>query len=472
MRASRFSETFSEFALTTPTENGPPAHEGAIIRKLVSGGSWAFLGKMATYPLGLVLTMILARLLSPADVGGYFLVMSLVMISSAVVQAGLATAACKMIARSLTADNPLAVKQILRIGVTALLLTGTLAVVLLTNQPGDWLLAQLENGDRLFDALAWIAAMVVMFAAVGYCCEVLRGFHELPSAAILDQQLLQRLLLLAALLVPLTLSLQLVLLDVLRMTAASAFLSALLGIFLISRIVARLGEHGKMIATMQVLREAPTFLLMRVNNWLLNSAAVWVLGFSRSLEETALYGAANVVALLVLAPWQVVSAATGPTIIALHAKDKTSALESVLRTAAAVAAFPGLLLGIVLIVIGGDVLSILFTSEYAAGYSVLAILALGRGLSTLFGSPVMLLSMTHHQYIVLRVLLVASVLTLAGYVYAAGIYGAIGVAYVSAASAVFQGLLLAIVARRVLGVNTLPHLAVADWKQFLRHLQR
>jgi len=415
--------------------------------------------------------MFLARLLSAADVGGYFLIMSLVMISSALVQAGLATTMCKMIARSLAADNPLAVKQVLRIGVTAILLTGTMAVVLLTNQPGDWLLGQLESGEHLIDALAWVAAMVVVFAAVGYCCEILRGFNELPSAAVLDQQLLQRLLLLAALLVPLALGLQLVLLDVLRMTAASAFLSALLGIFLISRIVARLGDHGKMIATMQVLREAPTFLLMRVNNWLLNSAAVWVLGFSRSLEETALYGAANVVALLVLAPWQVVSAATGPTIIALHAKDNTSALESVLRTAAAVAAFPGLLLGVALLVFGGDVLSILFTSEYGAGYSVLAVLALGRGISTLFGSPVMLLSMTHHQNMVLRMLLVASVLTLAGYIFAADTYGAIGVAYVSAASAIFQGLLLAIAARRVLGINTLPHASIKDLKQFLTHFK-
>ena len=453
------------------TSPQPPTQEGAIIRKLVRGGGWAFLGKMATYPLGLILTMILARLISAADVGGYFLVMSLVMIGSALVQAGLATSTCKMIARSLAVDNPRAIKQVLRIGVTALLLTGFLAVTLLTNQPAEWLLAQLENGERLYDALAWIAAMVVVFAAVGYCCEILRGFHELPSAAILDQQLLQRLLLLAALLVPLALGLQLALLDVLRVTAVSAFLSALLGIFLISRIVARLGDHGEKIATMQVLREAPTFLLMRVNNWLLNSAAVWVIGFSRSLEETALYGAANVVALLVLAPWQVVSAATSPTIIALHASDKAAALESVMRTAAAVAALPGLLLGIVLLMYGDDVLSILFTSEYAAGYSVLVVLALGRGISTLFGSPVMLLSMTNHQNIVLRVLLVASVLTLAGYIYAADIYGAIGVAYVGAASAILQGMFLAIAARRVLGINTLPHVSIRDLKQFLTHLK-
>ncbi|MBT5218630.1 MAG: hypothetical protein HOM16_03985 [Woeseia sp.] len=264
---------------------------------------------------------------------------------------------------------------------------------------------------------------------------------------------------------------QLVLLDVLKITAVSTLLAAVLGIFLISRLVAGLGSHGSPIGTTQVLREAPTFLLMRVNNWLLNSAAVWVLGFTRPIEEAALYGAANVVALLVLAPWQVVSAATSPTIIALHANNNKVALESVLRTSAAVAALPGLLLGIFLFLFGKDVLSILFTSEYAAGYSALAILAIGRGISTLFGSPIALLSMTHHQQAVLRVLLVGSVLTLVGYIAAADVYGAVGVATVSAASAIFQGLLLAIVARRVLAINTLPHVSADGWRGFIRHLK-
>ncbi len=458
--------------MTIPTPNITPEQDGAVIRKLVRGGKWAFLGKMATYPLGLILTMLLAKLLSTAEVGGYFLVMSLVMISSGLVQAGLATTMCKMIARSLATDNPHAVKQIIRIGAIALLVTGALAIILLTNQPGHWLLSKLENGEYLHGTLSWIAAMVVTFAAVGLCCEILRGFHKLSYAAILDQQLLQRLLLLCALIVPLTFSIQIALINVFQITTISAFLSALLGFFLITRTLAPLGNYGTPTQTIEVLREAPTFLLIRVNNWILNSAAVWILGMTRPLEEIGLYGTANVIALLVLAPWQVITAAASPTVVALHTNNNKAALESVLRTAALIAAVAATLGCLILILFGKDILSILFTSEYAAGSAVLVILAIGRGISTFLGSPAMLLSMTHHQQAVMRVLLLTSTVTLIGYIFAAETYGAIGVATVTAISAIFQGILLAIIAHRALRVITLPCISIKDWQQFMQHFKR
>lgn len=456
--------------MTSSSEQSSPSGNGSVIRKLIRGGGFAFLGKAITYPLGLILTMIFARLLSTADVGGYFLAMSMIMLASGLVQAGLATTMNKMIARSIAHDNPRAARQAIRIGVTALIIAGTIAVVLLVNDPGQWLISRLEDGDRLLEGLVWIAAMVAIFAGINYCCEMLRGFHELPSAALLDQQLLQRLLLFIALLIPLTIGAQLQLRQVLLLTAAAALLALLTGFFLVRRQVMRLGDYGEKMATTQVLSEAPTFLLMRINNWILNSAAVWILGVARPLEEAALYGAGNAVALLVLASWQVISSAVGPTVVTLHAKGDRPALESVLRSAAAVAALPGLALAAILFVFGEPIMSILFTPEYAGAFGVLAILSMGRAVSTLFGTPMMLLSMTHHQDIVLRLLAVASVLTLAAYAWVAEPYGAIGIAAVSAISVVLQGLMLAVIAQRLLGINTLPQLSVSGWRQFFRHL--
>lgn len=414
--------------------------------------------------------MVFARLLSTTDVGGYFLAMSLIMLGSSLVQAGLATTMNKLVARSLATNNHLAARKTISIGITALLLAGVCAVLLLTNEPGEWLLSQLDDGDYLLTALVWIAAMVVIFAGVNYCCEILRGFHELPSAALLDQQLLQRLILFIVLLVPLALNQTLSLVQVLQMTAAAAFLALLGGILMVFPKIKRLGKHGDSIPAKSVLAEAPTFLLVRINTWILNSAAIWVLGFARPLEEAALYGAGNAVALLVLAAWQVVSSAIGPTVVTLHAENKSSALESTLRSAAAVAALPGLVLAAILYFFGGSVLTVLFTPEYAGAASILVVLAVGRSISTLFGSPMMLLSMTHHQDIVLRVLVAASALTLAGYAWVAEPYGAIGVAAVSAISVVVQALLLFIVARRVLELNTLPNISVSGWRNFFKRI--
>ncbi|MEE9354434.1 MAG: hypothetical protein V3U75_02485, partial [Methylococcaceae bacterium] len=94
------------------------------------------------------------------------------------------------------------------------------------------------------------------------------------------------------------------------------------------------------------------------------------------------------------------------------------------------------------------------------------------GISTFLGSPAMLLSMTHHQQAVMRVLLLTSTVTLIGYIFAAETYGAIGVATVTAISAIFQGILLAIIAHRALRVITLPCISIKDWQQFMQHFKR
>jgi hypothetical protein len=96
-------------------------------------------------------------------------------------------------------------------------------------------------------------------------------------------------------------------------------------------------------------------------------------------------------------------------------------------------------------------------------------LTAGRVVSTFFGLPAILLSMTNHQVAVFRVLSIASALTLVGYLYAASSYGAIGVATVGAISVVLQGLLLSIIAYRLLGVNTLPQFSVRSWKQLFNY---
>lgn len=428
------------------------------------------MGKLTTYPLGIALTMVLTRLISAADMGGYFLCMSMIMLSSALLQAGLSTTMCKVIASSMAKDHPLAVKKTIRIGAAALAITGSVAFLIITNEPGIWLLGKVEGGENLYDTVIWIACMMVAFAAIGFICEILRGFNDLRSASLLAEQLLQRLLLLMVLLFLFVAGCRLALADVLFMATIAGFLTVSVGIIFIVPKLTSLGNYGSSIRTIDVLREAPTFLMMRLNFWLLNSAAIWILSFFRPLEETALYGAANVLTLLVLAPWHVINSVISPTVVTLHIQGDRTSLETVVRSVAAVAALPALVLSIGLVIFGKSILSIVFTDAYVSGYTVLVLLTLGRSLSTMFGPPMVLLSMTNYQFIVRRVLLIATGLTVGGYIFAADRYGLTGVAIVSASSTCFQGLLLAIAARKTLGVLTIPQFSLTAWERFMRQI--
>ena len=76
-------------ALKNSAKLNKTVHPDDLIRRLISGGSWAFLAKLTTYPLGLILVMVLARLLPETEMGGYFLCMSMIILTSGLVQAGL-----------------------------------------------------------------------------------------------------------------------------------------------------------------------------------------------------------------------------------------------------------------------------------------------------------------------------------------------------------------------------------------------
>jgi len=425
---------------------------------------------MLTYPLGLVVTLILAKLLTAAEMGGYFLVISTVMLSSTLVRAGLDVTMCKVIALSLANDRPRAVRKTVLIGVVALTLTGLVSALLFVNEPGIWLFGKLHGGEQLYETLSFVAVMVVAFACVGFSCEILRGFNDLRSAAVLDQQLMQRILLLIGLLIWFSFGLTIDLHGVLLMTTTAMFLSASLGATMVTRKFSTLGDYGNTIRTSDVLRQAPPFLLLRINNWVLDGAAIWILSLSRPLEEAALYGAANIVALLLLAPLQVVNSAVSPTVVTLHAHGQTRELTTVLRAAAAIAAAPAIFMGCVLYAYGEFALTLLFTEEYKSAYQILILLTAGRVVSTFFGLPAILLSMTNHQVAVFRVLGVASALTLIGYLFAASSYGAVGVATVGATSVVLQGLLLSLIAYRLLRVNTLPQFSIRSWKLLLKQI--
>ena len=440
--------------------------EGAVFRKLLRGGSSALIAKLATYPLGLLLTMLFTRLMSPAEVGAYFLALSLAMLASGLAQAGMATTMCKLVARTLATDNPAGTRMVLRTGLLAFALGGILTILVFNGRPGTWLISLLDDGSLLLDVLPWLSLLIVALAAVNYCCETLRGFSRLPAAALLDQQLLQRILLLAALVVPLFAGSQLTLSDVLRMTAMAALAAAATGAVFVGYSLSLLDRHGESLDTSDILRQAPAFLLIRVNNWILNSSAVWVVGLVRPLEETALYGAANVIALLTLAGWQVINAAIGPTIVTLRSRSSDTALRSVLGISAALATLPGLGLALILLMWGQEVLQLFFTPDYAAAYYLLIVLSCGRAISTIFGSPVALLAMSDHQDIVQKVIFAMSVLTLSAYAVVAEPFGAAGIAYVTAASAVLQAFIFKVAARRLTGISPMPQFSRSAWVTF------
>jgi len=446
--------------------NSSTPQQRPLASRLISGAGWALMGKGLTYPIGLALTMLLARLLSPEELGGYFLATSLIALVVSLVQLGLGRALVKLVATSLANDSPTTARQAVQVGMITVTVVAGLAALGLVLEPGYWLIGLLDGGDFLGRSLRWIALLALSMALVELSAEILRGFHDLRGTSLLVDQLLQRIILATCLVFAWLLGVELRLDQVLLISFLAALVAVLTGARFIYTNLSKIGYGGVRSSIIGIIRLGPPFLVMRLNFWLLNVAGIWVLGMYRPPEEVAVYGAANLLAMLVLAPQAVTNGVSAPIIAELFHKQRSDLLESVVRAAAFFALVPALLLTILLSVYGDSVLQIIYGDRYTQGIIVLAILAVGRCVAVACGAPSITLSMTAYQHTVMRMMMMTSTVTLLAYFLVAPESGSTGVAVVNGLSIALQNIVMVYIVRKKLSIVTFPGISSNSWLRF------
>ena len=256
---------------------------------------------------------------------------------------------------------------------------------------------------------------------------------------------------------------------VLALLAALAVLA--LAAWLVRRRLRALPRRGAPFGTGEILRHGAPFVLVRLNVWFTAGADIWVLGMFRPPEEVAVYGAASRLALVAGAPLMVCNAVLAPTIADLYSRKQIERLEKVVRAAATMAAVPSALVVLALLLVGDRLLALLFTDAYRAGYPVVVCLALGQWVNVAFGSCAISLTMTGHQRDVMIASTVAAATTVVGF-YLVAPYGAVAVAGVVSASLVLYNLIVALIARRRLGIMTWTTLSFDAFRRFATELRQ
>ena len=125
------------------------ADVAALSQRLIRGGGWVLLGRAVALPLGLLQAMLLTRVLVPADVGAYFLAISLIVPLAVVSQLGLSRAMVKLVASALAMERPNAARHAIRVAIPTTLIVGGLLALGVADGPGRWLTSLLQDGERL-----------------------------------------------------------------------------------------------------------------------------------------------------------------------------------------------------------------------------------------------------------------------------------------------------------------------------------
>ena len=407
--------------------------------------------------LALTANALLARLLSPGELGAYFLAYSLVTVGALLGTLGLDLSVLRFVAESLALEHYDRTRRVLRIvfglGVLGALGAG-IAYLLLGHLVGDGLFHSAALVMVTGPVAAWIAIMTLqtLFAAS------FRGFSNLFLATVFSG-----LGLITSAILVLCLGLMWSLKDhtslgtVVGLAIVSSFASVLLGGWLL-RTKVRTLPAGKGAESGMGLRK---ILSVSWPMWVTNMTLFvglqtdfWIVGAFRPQEEVAIYGAAVKLVLMVALPLQIVSAVVPPLITELYVQGRRRELERALRATATLAGIPACLVLAVFMTLGGPILGTVYGGYYREGWLVLAVLSAGQLVNVGLGSGGFVLTMTGRHMLMMYISVVSGFFTVVVGLAVVGPYGLTGVAAVAAASVVLQQLLVWLATKSTIGIWT------------------
>jgi O-antigen/teichoic acid export membrane protein len=467
--ATRSAGGMSEPRAELELEGAPPPAFTlvSVRRRLLRGSTWVLGGKLISIPLGFVINALIARLLTPSEVGAYFATFTLVSVGSIVAQLGLDRAAVRFVSTALSTGDQGRARRVIRIvfvvGSIASLATGLVLVLGL----GGWLARSVFHSPVMQAAIPVAAGWLVVTALQSLVVETFRGFQLFGLATAFDS-LAANVFTAVAFGVLLARQMRPSLTTVVALSLAFAAAAAVVSGALLIRRVRTLRGDGTA-SRREIFSMAWPVLFTDISIYLLGTGVdLLVLGAFRPLSEVALYGAASRLMMLVVTPYRVLQGVVPPIIAELYAKGRKRELERALRASAAFAGIPAFIALIAFLLFGGYIMGTLYGPFYRDGATVLAILSAGRLVAVWTGSCGLALMMTGHQKAMMYITIVWGVTSITGEILVAPHFGGVGVATTTACTAAAQNLAQLFLARRLVGVSTQAELNPKVLLRFIR----
>lgn len=436
--------------------------------RLLRGSAWILGGRVATILLSLLINWLLAQLLTPTEFGAYFATFSLVSIGSIIALLGMDRVIVRLMSADIGLGNQSKARSAVRVAY-AYVGAGAVGTALCVTVIGGWLARDVYHSSIIAAGIPLTAVWLAVTAIQTLLVETFRGFHRFDFVTIFDALLID-ILTSSVLLAFLFLHLHTTYSTVLDVSVLVAFVVTLVaGLTMYPRIRRLRGgvrsvSHG----TGEVIRIGLPLLVTNVAIYLLGTGIdIWVLAAFRP-SEVFFYAGATRLVLYVAAPYTILQGVTPPLIAELYAQDRKRELQHALRSVAAIAGLPALIVLLVFVVYGHFVLSHVYRPIYAQGAMVLAVLSLGRVVTVWTGSSGISLMMTGHQRAVMVVTIAFGLLSIAFGVLGAALFGAIGVATATAGAAALANIAQLLVAKRATGIWTLAYVSPRPLLNFLR----
>src|SRR5215218_2696702 len=458
-------------------------------RRLLSGSAWASGGRIGGAMLGIVTNGLLARLLSPQELGAYFLALSIVSLGAVVGSMGLPKTVVRLVAENMGLDRSgrtrRAIRTVLGLGVL-----GTLGISLAYLLAGDLVgeLFQPQYSSLLVGVTGLMAGWIAISVVQEITAETFRGFNDIRMATLLGGLatggkiggLIMRVLLLGILGLLWVRSGHTDLATVVLVSIGSGSASVVLSIWLLRGRVSSLGssegaQEEEPVGAREVLDDAIPFLAIALTALVLLSADVFILARLGSPGDVALYGFVSKLVTFVAMPLLIVNLVLPPIVAEMYAQGRTGRLERTLRTFSTLAGVPSLLVLMVFMVLGGPILGLVYGAKLYPpgspamhqGAVVLVLLSAAKLTAVWSGSCGLVLQFTGHQSSMLRVSVLTSPVFFVVAILAAQRYGAVGVACAAALTTALQNVIMVLLAKKKTGMWTQVMFSLAPFRKAL-----
>ena len=410
-------------------------------------------GKIAG-ALGIVLTnALLARLLTPSEMGVYFISFSIVMLLAAIAQLGTSHVAVRFIAESIGTGDPGRARSTITRCVVLTMVGGVLVSVVWISWAGPWV-AKIIGSPLLLGLIGITAAWALLYAGQSLIAEVFRGFHDIRSS-VLFGGVVTSTFAVSALGVAWLWRGSVSLGTTLLIIVLSIFLNLLVAGTRLTGKIRHPGKPRAPVGLAGILSIAWPIWITTTVIQINRQADLWVLGTYAAEDQVAIYGAAARLAEVVFLPLMIVNSVVPPMIAEAYSLRRKGVLRLALQVAAGAATVPALTAVATFLLFGAGVLGILYGDFYAQGGMILLILSLGYLGNVISGSGGLTLLMTGHQLVMMLITVVSAGLLVAGAAAVAGAHGAFGVALVAASVNILQNALYMVMARLRTGVWTI-----------------
>lgn len=424
----------------------------SINNRLLWGGTWAFVGKVGAAVAMLAVSMLLARLLTPEEMGAWFLIFSIVQIAAMAAQFGLYQVVVRLVAEGEgTGQQGRARKGVeltFRYGTV-----GTVAVAgAMASGGGVWLAMNLFESPVMAGVMGLASLWVVVMVFQSLLAATFRGFYDIRLAAIfggLFTWVLSTVLFAVLWLLKGHSDLS----QVVTLSIVAGTVNAVLAGILLQGRVRTLDGPGT-VETREILDLCWPIWLTSFTFLAVTQADLWILGMFRSREEVAAYGVVAKMASFVAMPLLVVNAVVAPLIAELNAAGRKQQLERMLRRTTMVAVLLAGTVIMALILGRGNILGVLFGSYYRDAWPILMVLAGAHFIRVCSGACGQTLTMTGHQRWLLVVTVTGGMLSVLLGLALVNDYGGMGVAVAVAVGFFVQNGATVILVRRKVGVWT------------------